>query len=55
MTEYVQEISLIKDGKKSIIAFRNGNFSILDLETLEISLVAKNITNEKWLLKIIVI
>ena len=34
-TYYVKGISLIKDGKKAIIIAKNGNLSILDLETME--------------------
>ena len=55
MTNYVKKISLIKDDKKAIIAESNGNLSILDLETLEIFSVAKNITNNQYLSRILVI
>ena len=51
----IQKISLIQDGKKALIAGNFGNLSILDLETLEISLIAENITDGKYLLKITVI
>ena len=55
LTDEVRDIKLIKYGKQAIIAEKNGNLSILDLETLEISSVAENITNSKELNKIIVI
>ena len=55
LTDIVVEITLIKDGKKAIIAEINGNLSIIDLETLEISSIAKNIANDKMLHKITVI
>ena len=53
LTNYGRAISLIKDGKKAIIAEINGNLSILDLETLKISSIAKNITNGKELHRMI--
>ena len=43
MAADVLEMSLIKDGKKAIIAQGDGSFSIIDLETLEISSIAENI------------
>ena len=49
LTDLVRGISLIKDGTKAIIAEENGNLSIIDLETLEISSIAQNITNGKRL------
>ena len=51
----IQGISLVQDGKKAIIAESNGNLSIVDLETLEMSLIAENITRGISLNKIIVI
>ena len=51
----VIQITLIQDGKKAIIAEEYGDLSILDLETLEISSVAKNITNGNFLTKFILI
>ena len=44
MTGIAMTISLIQDGKKAVIVQQNGNLSILDLETLEISSIAENIT-----------
>ena len=41
-----REMKLIKDEKKAIIAEGNGNLSSLDLETLELSLIAENITED---------
>ena len=55
LTNYVKEIKLIEDGKKAIIAEKEGNLSILDLETLEISSIAENITNGQSLNCIILI
>ena len=55
ITTIVRTVSLIEDGKKAIIAENNGNLSVIDLETLEISLIAKNIKNGENLNKIIVI
>ena len=55
LTDDVQEIILIKNGKKAIIAEKNGDLSVLDLETIEISSIAKNITKCKALNIIIVI
>ena len=49
MIFYVVQISLIKDGKKAIIAESNGDLSIINLGTLEISSIAENITNDKVL------
>ena len=54
LTGLVVTISLIQDGKKAIITQTNGNFSILDLETLKKS-NAKNITYDNRLSNIIVI
>ena len=54
LTSIVQGICLIKYGKKVIIAERNGNLSIIDLETLEISSIAKNITNREANLRCII-
>ena len=51
----VMTINLIEHGTKAIIAQEWGDLSILDLETLEISSNAENITNGKKLKKIIVI
>ena len=55
LTNYIQEISLIRDGKHALIAESNSNLSIIDLETLKISSIAKNITNDKQMYKIKVI
>ena len=55
MTYYVMGINLIENDKKVIVAEENNNLSIIDLETLEISMIAKNITNGKKLRKITVI
>ena len=51
----VRAITLIKDGKQAIIAEDQGDLSILDLETLEISSIAEKITNDRYLNIIIVI
>ena len=55
MPDTVIGINLIQDDKKVLIAEENGNLSIIDLETLEISSIAKNITKGKVLSQIIVI
>ena len=55
LTTNVKTISLVKDGKRAIIAEYNGDLSILDLETMEISSIAKNITKHRGLSNIIVI
>ena len=55
MTDCVKGISLIQDSKKAIIAEGNCDLSIIDVETLEISSIAKNITNDKVLSKITII
>ena len=55
MKDYVQNIQLIQDGKKAIIAEDNGNISILNVETLEISSATKNIKNGTTLNTILVI
>ena len=55
LTSIVRGINLIQDGKKAIIAEQKGELSIIDLETLEISSIAKNIINGKDLMKIAVI
>ena len=47
-------ISLVKDDKSAIIVGNRGSLSIIDLETLEISLIAKKIKN-KELTSIIVV
>ena len=52
---FVVDIILIQDYKKAIIAEGNGNLTILNLETLEISSVAEKVTNGKHLSKMIVI
>ena len=49
MGDAVTALSLIKDGKQAIIAEYNSNLSILDLETMEISSIAENITNDMQL------
>ena len=54
LTNVVKTVSLLQDGKKAIIAEENGNLSILDLETLEISLITKNTENSMKLSIIIV-
>ena len=46
LTDYVRDISLIKDYKHAMITEYNGNLCIINLETLEISSVAENITND---------
>ena len=55
LTTFVSGINLIKDGKKAIIVQGNGNLSILDLETLEIKKIARNIAKGKGLSTIMVI
>ena len=55
LSDFLPGINFIKNGKKAIIAEENGNQSILDLETLEISSIAKNITNGKDLMKITIL
>ena len=55
LTYTVIGINLIKDGKKAIIAETNGNLFMIDLETLEISSIAKYIQNGKEFSKIVVI
>ena len=40
-------IILVKNGKYALIAEQNGNLTTINLETLEISSIAKNITFEK--------
>ena len=52
MSTSVSKITLIKDEKKALIVEENGNLSILNLETLKISLIAKNITKNNYLLTI---
>ena len=50
MEKWVQGISLIQDGKNAIIAQDNGDLSIIDLETLEIKEIAKEIAlGMKWI------
>ena len=44
LTDVVQAITLIKDGKTAIIAEINGNLSVINIETLEIFSIANNIT-----------
>ena len=44
LDDFVLRISQIKDCKKAIVAYGEGNFAILDIETLEISLVESSIT-----------
>ena len=46
LTDSVIAINLIKNNKKAIIVEQNGHVSILDLETMQISLIAKNIWND---------
>ena len=55
MTGIVVGMSLIKDYKKAIIAEQNGNLYILDLETMEICSIAKNITDDRELRRMIVV
>ena len=55
LTNSVFEIKLIQDGKSAIIAEKNGNLSIIDIETLEISLIVENATDSLELTRIIVI
>ena len=43
----VEVITLTKNGHYALIGEYDGNLSILDLETLEISLIAKNITTNR--------
>ena len=51
----VRGVNLIKNNNKVIIAEENGDLSIIDLETLEISLINENVTNDKTLMTITVI
>ena len=55
MASSVISIDLIKGGKRAIIADNNGDLTCIDLETMEMSSIAKNITNGQDLYKIIVI
>ena len=43
LIDYVQAITLIKNGKTAIVAEYDGDLSKIDLKTLEISSIAKNI------------
>ena len=52
---FVQAISLMQDGKIAIIGEGNSDLSILDLETLKIRKIAKNITKGKELTGIAII
>ena len=51
----IMTINLIQDGKQAIISAKNGDLSIINLETMEIKKIAENITNGKKLNKIILI
>ena len=51
----VMAVCLINNDKKAIIAFMNGDLSSIDLETLETTEIAKNVTNDKDLNRILVI
>ena len=55
LTDQVVGISLVKDNKYALIAEENGNFSIIDLETLEIFRIATDIIDGKKIDKIMVI
>ena len=55
LTTYVIAINLVNHAKKALIGEENGNLSIFDLETFKISSVAKNITKNKMLGKILVL
>ena len=46
LKNWITRISLIQDGKTAIIAMENGDLSILDLETMEISSIAEKITKK---------
>ena len=54
-TDVVCGIKLINYGKSVFIAEQNGDLSIIDLETMEIILSHKKITNVGEILKIVVI
>ena len=51
----VKAITLIKDGKDAVVAERNGSMYAIDLETLNIYPIAKNITKNKYLTSIAII
>lgn len=55
LTHAVVAINLIKDGKKAIVAEENGNFTIIDTETLEISSIIENVVNGRELYTIAII
>ena len=49
MGDYVRRINMIKNDTKAIIPEMNGTLSIIDLETMEISRIAKKVTDGKEL------
>ena len=55
LTHTVKGINLIRNYKKALITERNGNLSIIDLETLEISSIDKNITKDTGLTRIVLV
>ena len=55
LTSYVKAISLFQDDEMAIIAELNGNLTIVDLKTMEISSIIKKITNTKIISRIAVI
>ena len=55
LNDNVHGLMLINSGKNVIIAQRNGDLSIIDLKTFEISRIHKNVTDGKRLTKILVI
>ena len=55
LTTFVKGIELINEGKQALIAEENGNLTIVDLETLEITQSRKNVGKGKKLMKITLI
>ena len=55
LTDYVRGIELINEGKEALIAESNGNLTILDLQTLEMTQSHKDVGKSSGLRKILLI
>ena len=55
MATNITELKLIDDGKKMLIAEKNGDLTIMNLETMEMSRSHRNVANSKELYSIALI